>query len=122
MGLFSSKQKKETPWIHITSEEQLIAAFEGAIDKPALFFKHSTRCSISSMALSRFEQNAEPLEKLCNLYFIDLLAYRPISSKLEEMSGIIHQSPQVIVLKNKEVIYTATHSSIDAKEIERQLS
>ncbi|MEY3236378.1 MAG: hypothetical protein RI883_479 [Bacteroidota bacterium] len=122
MGIFSSRQKKEIPWIQITSEAQLETAFGGSENKPALFFKHSTRCSISSMALSRFEQNAERLDEICDLYFIDLLAYRQVSNKLEEISKVIHQSPQVIVVKNKEIVYSATHSSIDAKEIERQLS
>ncbi len=122
MGIFSSSQKKLFPWIHITSEEQLETAFEGAKNKPALFFKHSTRCSISSMALSRFEQNTELLDGKCDLYFIDLLAYRQVSNKLEEISNVIHQSPQAIVVKDNKVIYSATHSSIDAKEIERQLS
>ena len=121
MGLFSSRPKTVFPWIQLTSEEQLITAFEESKDKPVLFFKHSTRCSISSMALSRFEQNAESLSEICDLYFLDLLEFRQLSNKLEEISNVMHQSPQVIVVKNKEVIYTETHSSIDAKEIERQL-
>ncbi len=121
MGLFSSRSKTVFPWTQLTSEEQLITAFEESNDKPVLFFKHSTRCSISSMALSRFEQNAESLSEICDLYFLDLLEFRQLSNKLEEISNVMHQSPQVIVVKNKEVIYTETHSSIDAKEIERQL-
>ena len=121
MGLFSSRPKTVFPWTQITSDKQLVAAFEESNEKPVLFFKHSTRCSISSMALSRFEQNAEQLNEICALYFIDLLEFRQVSNKLEEISNVMHQSPQVIVVKNREVIYTETHSSIDAKEIERQL-
>ena len=116
MGLFSSRPKTVFPWIQLTSEEQLITAFEESKDKPVLFFKHSTRCSISSMALSRFEQNAESLSEICDLYFIDLLEFRQVSNKLEEISNVMHQSPQVIVVKNREVIYTETHSSIDARK------
>ena len=121
MGLFSSRPKMVFPWTQITSDKQLVTAFEESNEKPVLFFKHSTRCSISSMALSRFEQNAEQLNEICALYFIDLLEFRQVSNKLEEISNVMHQSPQVIVVKNREVIYTETHSSIDAKEIERQL-
>ena len=121
MGLFSSRPKTVFPWTQITSDKQLVTAFEESNEKPILFFKHSTRCSISSMALSRFEQNAEQLNEICALYFIDLMEFRQVSNKLEEISNVMHQSPQVIVVKNREVIYTETHSSIDAKEIERQL-
>jgi len=121
MGLFSSKPKSVFPWIHITTEAQLLEAWDNNSGNTRLFFKHSTRCSISSMALSRFEQNAEQLNEICDLYFINLLEFRQISNKLEEISNVMHQSPQVIVLKNNEVIYTETHSSIDAKGIERLL-
>lgn len=121
MGFFSSVPKKTLPWIQLTSEDQLNYALEGSKNKPTLFFKHSTRCSISSMALSRFQEKWSTENELCELYFLDLLAYRQISNKLEEKSNVIHQSPQVIITSNGTVIYSASHSEIDAHEIEKIL-
>jgi bacillithiol system protein YtxJ len=120
MGFFSSKPKKVLPWINLTEEAQFLSAIENNQDKPVLFFKHSTRCSISAMALSRFEENWN-LENDCTIYFLDLIAYRPISNLIEKETAVYHQSPQVIVLRNKEVIYTATHSEINASAIEKIL-
>lgn len=122
MGLFSftSKPKVNVPWIELVNETQLREAIERSTEKPILFFKHSTRCSISSMALSRFEENWN-VENNCEIYFLDLLAYRTLSNLIAELTNVEHQSPQVIVLKNKEVIYSATHSSISASEIEKLL-
>jgi bacillithiol system protein YtxJ len=122
MGLFSSKPKSAFPWIHITTEAQLLEAWDNNSGNMRLFFKHSTRCSISSMALSRFEEKWEKDEKRCTVYFIDLIAYRSVSNLLEKISGVMHQSPQVIVAQNKNVIYSATHSEIDALFIQKLVS
>lgn len=120
MGFFSSNSKQVIPWENITSEEQLKAIWEDASEKPRLFFKHSTRCSISAMALSRFQEKWTG-EKDCDLYFIDLIAYRSVSNLLETLSHVVHQSPQVIVFKNNELIYSASHSEIEARAIEKLL-
>jgi bacillithiol system protein YtxJ len=117
MGFFSSKPKTIFPWKNITSEEQLRQAWDQSSELPAVFFKHSTRCSISAMSLARFEEKWNTEEHGCTLYFIDLIAFRAISNALEEMSGVTHQSPQIIVAKKQQSVYTASHSAIDAREI-----
>ena len=125
MGLFSafkSKDKVEFPWIELTTSEQLINAIENSSLQPIILFKHSTRCSISSMAKSRFENNWNTENKNVAIYYLDLIAHRNISNEIAEITGIEHQSPQAIVLKNKEVIYQATHSDIDAKSINEILT
>ncbi len=120
MGFFSSKPKKQLPWVHLTSEEQLKQALVAAETETVLFFKHSTRCSISSMALTRFEENWN-LDNKCTIYFLDLISYRAISNLIAELTHVEHQSPQVIVIRNNELIYTATHGAIDARQIEQLL-
>jgi len=123
MGLFSftkSTPQQQTPWIKITSTEQLNEVLRNIGDTPALLFKHSTRCSISSMALSGFERNWTG-EVPCNLYFIDLLKHRDVSQEVATLTGVVHQSPQCIVLKGSEIVYEATHSGIDARRIENIL-
>lgn len=121
MGLFSifkSVEKVAFPWIELVSTEQLKEVIESSSKNLVLIFKHSTRCSISSMAKSRFENNWIKKEA-CDLYYLDLLMYRSISDEISELLEVKHHSPQVIVLLNKKVIYEATHSSIDAREIEK---
>lgn len=121
MGFFTSKPKTVFPWNNITTEADLLQAWGNSLTKPILFFKHSTRCSISAMALSRF-QGKWTGEKECELYFIDLIANRQTSNLLETLSQVTHQSPQIILVKNKDVIYSASHSEIEAQQIEKQLS
>ena len=123
MGLFSFNKTPQNslPWITINSTEQLAEVFNNLGDTPILLFKHSIRCSISSMVLSGFERNWTGNVN-CELYFIDLITNRDVSNKIAELTGIHHQSPQAIVLKNKNVIYDATHTSIDAGRIEKIIS
>ena len=125
MGLFSSfksNDKVAFPWIELTSSEQLKQAIESSVENAVILFKHSTRCSISSMAKSRFESNWTTDLSDVSIYYLDLIAHRNISNEIAELTGIEHQSPQAIVLKNKEVIYDASHSEISAKAIENLLS
>jgi bacillithiol system protein YtxJ len=123
MGFFSfgksDSSSTKMDWTKIDSTEQLAEAIASSTEKPALFFKHSTRCSISSMALNRFEQNYSAEDSRCNLYFIDLIAHRDISNAIADQLSVQHQSPQVILLNNHQVIHTASHSGIDVQEIER---
>ena len=118
MGLFSSKREETFPWVKISSIDQLNDVLLNSSEKPLLIFKHSTRCSISSMALNSFERYWTNDPAFCDLYFIDLLRHRDVSDEIAVLTGIVHQSPQVIVIRGKEIVYDATHSSIDGRKIE----
>ncbi|MDG1428367.1 MAG: bacillithiol system redox-active protein YtxJ [Crocinitomicaceae bacterium] len=116
MGWFGkSQESKELPWNQLTSVDQLKEVLDSSTEKPILLFKHSTRCSISSMAFSGFQSGWEGTEEEIGIYYLDLLNYRDISNQIAELTGVMHQSPQVIVLKNNEVVYTATHTAISAR-------
>jgi bacillithiol system protein YtxJ len=115
MGLFSSKQKAVFPWVELTSSEQLHELLKSSETKPVLFFKHSTRCSISSMALNRFENNMDTERATC--VYLDLIAYRSLSNEIEALTKVQHQSPQAILINNHEVIYAEAHSGINAQDI-----
>jgi bacillithiol system protein YtxJ len=120
MGWFNfggDQSSNSFPWRHIQTLEELEVAWKNAVEKPALFFKHSSRCNISSMALNRLESSGVLSTDNLDVYFIDLIAHRNVSNELAEKSGVAHQSPQAIVVKNAEVVYHASHGGIDAKHI-----
>jgi bacillithiol system protein YtxJ len=118
MGLFSSASNTSAfPWKHITSLEELETAWAASGDQPVIFFKHSTRCSISAMALRGFQSDWSLGEMRFGLYYIDLIAHRDVSNALAEKSGVMHQSPQVIVVQGEKSIYNASHEQIQADKI-----
>lgn len=105
------------PWEQLTDLSQLEELLnQDAV--PILLFKHSTRCSISSMALSRFESEWNT-DLNCKLVFLDLLSFRNISDEIAERTGVEHQSPQAILINKGKVIYHASHNGISANKIEQ---
>jgi bacillithiol system protein YtxJ len=108
-------------WIHLTSQEQLQEAINRADTKPQLFFKHSTRCIISKMALQDFERSGVIDVSEADFYLLDLLNYRQISNSISEGLNIIHQSPQAIMLSKSEVIYSETHERINGAKVQQIL-
>ncbi len=123
MGFFTKDkpERNELPWIHINSVEQLHELIENTFEKPVLLFKHSTRCIVSAMVMNNFRNEWSSGDGLCRLCYLDLLAHRDVSDEIENLTGIKHESPQVIVLKGREIIYEESHSSIDIKRIESTL-
>lgn len=98
-------------WNKLTSDAQLDAIKQESEKQPVLIFKHSTTCSISAMALSRMERNWN--EQIgVKPYYLDLLANRPISAKIESDFGVEHESPQVLLIRNGACVYDASHMGI----------
>jgi bacillithiol system protein YtxJ len=128
MGFFnsifgSSNQESSIPnmnWTLLTDLGQLNEISELSFQKPVVIFKHSTRCSISRMALKQFE-NEFNLEDKVTPYYLDLLEFRPISNEIAGRFGVMHQSPQIILIKDGNAVYTASHSDIQVVDLAEKL-
>jgi bacillithiol system protein YtxJ len=100
-------------WKHLSSLSDWKSALESSSKKPVLILKHSTRCSISVMALDRLNRNWKPeYEQLFTPLYLDLLNYREISNAIAEDTGVEHQSPQAILLKDGIAVFSETHQAI----------
>ncbi len=106
-------------WIQLTNLNQLEEIKEKSKQKPQVIFKHSTRCSISSMARGRLERSTAPND--ADFYYLDLITYRDISNKIAEDFHVYHESPQIIVIKNGKCVYDESHGSITMDEIKEQV-
>jgi bacillithiol system protein YtxJ len=105
-------------WIPLTNEDQLSQIIAQSQTKPQVIFKHSTRCSISSVALQRLQKATQP--DGLDFYFLDLLAHRSISNKIVETFKVHHESPQVLIIKNGECIFDESHLGISMNDIIKQ--
>jgi bacillithiol system protein YtxJ len=83
--------------------------------KPQVIFKHSTRCSISSMAKGRLERSDVPKE--ADFYYLDLISYRQLSVRIAEEFHVHHESPQVLVIRNGKCVFDESHYSINMEDI-----
>ncbi len=126
MSLFSfgssskGSESSKVKWQQLTNIQQLEDLTSESNEHPVFIFKHSTRCSISRMALKQFERNYGT-DKTATPYFLDLLEYRDISNKISEKFHVLHQSPQLLLLKNGQVVYHASHSDIDAEDLMKEI-
>lgn len=102
-------------WHELTTEEQIADINERSKMKPVVIFKHSTRCSISIMAKNRLDKIQDG--QSADFYYLDLLRYRAISSKIAEHYAVHHESPQVLLVVNGECVYEESHNGIMADEI-----
>ena len=105
-------------WIHLTDEEQLKQIITNSQIRPQVIFKHSTRCSISAVALQRLQKVARPSD--VDFYFLDLLSYRPLSNRIADAFKVPHESPQVLLIRNGECVYEESHMGISMNEIMQQ--
>jgi len=112
-------------WLKLVNESQLEEIQNNSFSpkiKGVVLFKHSTRCSISSMALSRFERGWTLDQETAPAYYLDLLNYRPISHLIADKFAVEHESPQILVIKDGKCIYHASHSDINIADIEKALN
>lgn len=125
MGIFDklfgstteTKEDKILPWLFLTSVNQLHDIEKKSYEKPQIIFKHSTRCSISSISMNKFVKNYSIDKEVADLYYLDLLSYRDVSNEVGYKFQIMHQSPQVLVIKDGKVIYDASHYAIQTDKI-----
>lgn len=98
-------------WEYLSDIEGLDSIIERSSNETVGIFKHSTRCSISSMAKSRIETNFS--DQSPSLYLLDLITYRSVSNEIAERFGIRHESPQIILIRNGKAVYNASHGRIN---------
>lgn len=108
-------------WKSVTTEADFYTVLENSTTKPQIIFKDSYTCGISAHAKHRLEQGFDQIEGKADFNYLDLLTYRPISNLVASELKVTHQSPQIIVLKNKEVVYIASHHAINPAVIAKHL-
>jgi len=74
------------------------------------------------MAKKKLELEGEVIPENVPVYYLDLLNYREISNAIAEIFQVHHQSPQLLVIKDGECIFEASHGEISAEEAAEQLA
>lgn len=108
-------------WKDLTSIDELNSAISASNDGLVVLFKHSTRCSISRMALKMLEMGWDDSLENVDVYFLDLLNHRDVSGAIAEKLDIEHQSPQMLVVRDGKALSVSNHSDIIADEIKKHL-
>jgi len=99
----------------INSTEELDALFQKSYEKPVVLFKHSTTCPISAGVYQEIS-NAD-----ANINLVVVQHARNVSTAIAEKTGIRHESPQAIILKDGKPVYHASHYDVTAADVEKML-
>lgn len=126
MGFFNFNKKdideqSFIKWIQLTDIIQFEEIKQASKREAVLIFKHSTRCGISRMVKRQFEQLFLEQHKNYKVYYLDLLNYRDISNLIATEFQVIHQSPQILVINNENVVFNASHYDITEIDLNRFL-
>ena len=131
MGIFNNmfggkerqqdKPEKKTylTWLPLTTLEQLETIETESNTASVLIFKDSTRCGISKMVIKQFEKLFTEENQHLKVYYLDLLNYRDISNGIAAKFQVMHQSPQLIVVRNGSAVHHASHNDITQVNLTR---
>jgi bacillithiol system protein YtxJ len=79
--------------------------------KPVIVFKHSNACSISSRAYRELEKLGDQVN------ILEVQSAREVSRELANLTGVRHETPQVIVLRDGKAVWNASHFDVKADDV-----
>jgi len=99
----------------IDNKETLDKLITDSQTTPIVIFKHSTSCGISSAAYREMEKLEAPVNLL------EVQSARDVSREIADRTGIRHETPQVIVLKDGKAVWDASHFDVKAGAVRKAL-
>jgi bacillithiol system protein YtxJ len=110
-------------WENLEAAEDLQHAIQASNAGYVMLFKHSTTCSISHMAKMRLESKwDENVSTQIIPFYLDLKSFRDISNEISERFDVQHESPQVLLIRNEECVYDASHMDISVDELKETMA
>jgi bacillithiol system protein YtxJ len=103
-------------WNNLSTEAELSDILQKSYQTPQAIFKHSTRCSTSSMIKNRLEKSESKAN--VSFYLLDLIAHRALSNQIAADLNVTHESPQVLLVINGKCVYDESHLGIRMDEID----
>ena len=104
---------KENGFIELNELQQLDDLLNQSAEQPVILFKHSNTCVISARA---YRQMAK-LEKRVAL--VTVQKARALSNEIATRLELQHQTPQVLIVRDRRLAWSASHFRISADAVNR---
>jgi bacillithiol system protein YtxJ len=113
------KGTEETDWVQLESEDAVEEVYAASGGRIQLILKHSQSCAVSFFAKQNLD--SVPLEEWPEMdrSMVEVVRFRPISQYIAQKTSVRHESPQVLVIANREVIFHASHSEVNKVNIQQ---
>ena len=95
----------------ISNSESFEELLRRSKNRPVIIFKHSLTCPISAAAYRE-------MARIKDVALVEVQNARELSKESERRTGISHESPQVLVIRNGKVVWEATHWQVKANQVE----
>ncbi|HEV7744383.1 MAG TPA: bacillithiol system redox-active protein YtxJ [Pyrinomonadaceae bacterium] len=102
----------ENHFVKVTDSKSLGELTKRSIERPVVIFKHSLTCPISAAAYEQMAEYEGEVE------LVEVQRARELSDEIENQLGVTHESPQVLVLRNGQVAWSASHFKITAAAVD----
>ncbi|MDQ1592544.1 MAG: hypothetical protein QOG71_3171 [Pyrinomonadaceae bacterium] len=113
----SDSSEKQTNFAPVTDAGAFDELVARSHDSPVVLFKHSTTCPISARAHHQMAKLPTGVGVPVSLVVVQRA--RELSRRVAEQTGIRHESPQAIILRNGQAVWSASHFDITAEAVEQ---
>ncbi len=96
---------------HVSGDDALNTILEQSKHEPVILFNHDPHCPISARAFAQMEHVEN------DVTLIDVSREKGLTRKVQEQTGIRHESPQVIIVQDGQPIWSASHFEITASAV-----
>lgn len=96
----------------IDTTTSLDAFFAQEGDQPAILFLHDPGCFVSMSAYQEVTKLPDTVA------LVNVQRAKDVSRAIAQRTGIKHESPQVIIIRQGQAIWSASHFAITAQQIQ----
>lgn len=114
-------QAPDSPWEELTSKARLSDLIQRSHERVQLIYKHSETCGVCLVSKEQMENVANEIGATTDLYVVNVITQRAVSSAIAQELEIRHESPQVILLKDGNVLWSGSHWDVTAGNIRSAL-
>lgn len=108
-------ERMEGGFVPLPDTDALDGLLARSHDAPVLLFLHDPYCPISRRAWGEMQQLAE--QPLADAYLVNVSRQHDLSDAIAARTGVRHESPQALVLRDGEAVWDASHFSITAQAV-----
>ena len=105
----------------ITCTQDLGQILDESCQHQIILFKHSTACPVSSRAWQEVQNFIKESPDEVSVGRIKVIECRPVSGQVTEQLGCKHQSPQALLVKDRQVLWHASHNEVTQAKLMKAL-
>jgi bacillithiol system protein YtxJ len=107
---------------HLREIAELDRLLAESAERPVLLFKHSYACGTSAEALDELLSHLDERAGQARVGIVTVQTDRAVSNAVTARLGIRHETPQILLVRDSRVVWSASHFHVTADEIARAIA